>query len=74
MSEKNYTTSDLAFAAYLMLRGYKLITCDRTDAGKFNFVFEDPAGDASSLLVEYLSSDFCKFDTNLKNLKKMLYR
>lgn len=68
-----YETSDLAIAAYLMLHDFKLLDASRLPSGKFKFVFEDPDGKAKSKAVEFLSSDCCKFDTHIKNLKKLLY-
>jgi len=68
-----YETSDLAIAAYLMLHDFKLLDASRLASGKFKFVFEDPKKQAKSKAVEFLSSDCCKFDTHIKNLKKLLY-
>ena len=68
-----YETSDLAIAAYLMLHEFKLKDAGRLSTGKFKFVFEDPDKNARSKAVEFLSSDCCKFDTHIKNLKKLLY-
>lgn len=68
-----YETSDLAIAAYLMLHNFKLVDAGKLPTGKFRFVFEDPNDQARSKALEFLSSDFCKFDTHVKNLKKLLY-
>ena len=68
-----YETSDLAIAAYLMLHDFKLVDAGKMPSGKFRFVFEDPSNQAKSKAVEFLSSDCCKFDTHIKNLKKLLY-
>ncbi|MBG17564.1 MAG: hypothetical protein CMB77_04350 [Euryarchaeota archaeon] len=73
MSDARYITSDIAIAAYLMLRGLRLLTASREVSGKFKFEFEDSKKEAQSLAVEYISSEFCVFDTHLKNLKKLLY-
>lgn len=72
-SSKTYETSDLAIAAYLMLKGFNLLDAGRHPSGKFKFVFEDPDDNARIKAVEFLSSDCCKFDTHIKNLKKILY-
>tara|TARA_Y100001970_G_scaffold179795_1_gene218914 strand:- start:4069 stop:4239 length:171 start_codon:yes stop_codon:yes gene_type:complete len=56
-----------------MLRGLRLLTASREVSGKFKFEFEDSKKEAQSLAVEYISSEFCVFDTHLKNLKKLLY-
>ena len=68
-----FETSDLAIAAYLMLHDFKLVDACRLPTGKFRFVFEDPDQKAKSRAVEFLSSDCSKFDTHIKNLKKLLY-
>ena len=68
-----YETSDLAIAAYLMLHEFKLVDAGKLTSGKFRFVFEDTDKKAKSKAVEFLSSDCSKFDTHIKNLKKLLY-
>ena len=68
-----YETSDLAIAAYLMLHNFKLVDAGKLPTGKFRFVFEDPNNQAKSKAVEFLTSDCSKFDTHIKNLKKLLY-
>tara|TARA_B100000282_G_C31578649_1_gene420021 strand:- start:235 stop:447 length:213 start_codon:yes stop_codon:yes gene_type:complete len=69
----NYTTSDIAIAAYLMLKGFKLLSATREASGRFKFDFDDSNNEAKGYAVEYISSEFCRFDTHLKNLKKLLY-
>ena len=73
MTDTIYVTSDIAISAYLMLRGLKLLSATRETTGRFRFEFEDPKGEAKSLVVEYITSEFSAFDTHLKNLKKLLY-
>ena len=68
-----YTTSDLPLAAFLMMRGLKLVSAARVN-NKFEFVLEDPDDLGNSLAIEYINSEFGKFDTYLRALKKMLYR
>ena len=70
---KTYETSDLAIAAYLMLHNFVLIDASRLPSGKFSFIFEDPDSKAKKRAVEFLSSDCCKFDTHIKNLKKIIF-
>ncbi len=76
MSEKEeniYTTSDIGIAAYLQLRGVKLVECKRLESGKFYFKFADLQSTCQQLSLEFLDSDFCKFDNNVRNLKKILF-
>jgi hypothetical protein len=68
-----FTTSDIGIAAYLQLKGFKLTECRRLDTGKFHFVFKDPEQECQSSSLEFLDSDFCRFDNNVRNLKKILF-
>lgn len=68
-----FTTSDIGIAAYLQLRGFKLKACKRLDTGKFHFSFEDLQDECQDTALEFLDSDFCKFDNNVRNLKKILF-
>jgi len=69
-----YITSDLALAGFLMMRGLKLLDASRISGGRFNFVFDDPNSEGTSLAVEYVNSEFCKFDNHVRNLKKIIYK
>ena len=69
-----YLTSDLGIAAFLKLKGIKLIDCKRLDSGRFHFSFDDPNNECQSLAMEFLESDFCKYDNITRNLKKLLFR
>ena len=74
MSEENiYTTSDIGIAAYLQLKKIKLLECKRLESGKFYFKFSDLESNCQQLSLEFLDSDFCKFDNNVRNLKKILF-
>lgn len=70
---QTYETSDLAIAAWLMLHDFKLLDAGREPSGKFRFVFDDPKKEAKIKAVHFLSSDCCKFDTHIKNLKKIIF-
>lgn len=69
-----YNTSDIALAAYLMMRGLKLTVAERENSGRFKFVFDDPAGKATILAVDYINSEAAKFDAHVKNLKNILFK
>ena len=75
MTEKHevFTTSDIGISAYLQLLGYKLVVCERLESGKFHFEFHDPNSECRLKSLEFLESDFCKFDNNVRNLKKILF-
>ena len=68
-----YKTSDLALAAYITMKGLKLVSASKLPSGNFNFEIEDPDENAQSLAIEYVGSDFCQFDNKIRALKKLLY-
>ena len=71
MSDK--TTSNLGFAAFLMLKGYVLVSQPMRDAqNKFLFCFNINQEVANNLYYEYLNSEFNKFDNNVVTLKRTL--
>ena len=72
-TQNTYSTSDIGIAAYLQLQGYRLLECSRGPTGIFNFVFLDPNSECPSRSLEFLESDFCKFDNIVRNLKKILF-
>ena len=67
----SYTTTDLSLAAFLKLRGLKLLKASKTGTGRFEFIFEDN-GQADSLALEFTNSEFSAYDANLRALKKMI--
>ena len=66
-----YTTSDIGLASFLMLRGAKLISAS-LGRGSYEIVFDSPSGLCDSLAVEYINSEFLKYDTYSKNLRLLL--
>ena len=72
--KNTYVTSDIGIAAYVMMRGLKLISASRGKSGRFEFVFEDPQNQGLVLSVEYANSESAKFDAHMKNLKNILYK
>jgi hypothetical protein len=64
------TTDDLAFSAYLKLKGHRLIKSDQR-APKVIFTFEIE-GDPEQLKVDFVNSEFLQFYNELRNLKKMV--
>ena len=67
-----FRTSDLGFAAFLMINNFKLISASKA-SGRFVFEFDDPDGKANSVSVEYLNSEFPRYDNAVRTLKKLLY-
>ena len=68
-----YITSDLPIAAWLKMKGFRLIDARRTDRGQFMFEFEDVDGAAHFAAVDFINSCCSKFDAEIRNLKKLLY-
>ncbi len=64
-------TDDLAFSAYLKMKGYHLIRSDQKNS-KSTFVFAIGAQDVNSLKVQFINSEFLSFYNELRNLKKLI--
>ncbi len=73
MDEKVFITSDLPLAAYLVINNLTLQKARKMSGGKFEFVLNDPEGIAPQLSIDYINSDFCKFDNTIRSIKKILY-
>lgn len=70
ITEHHITTDDLAFSAYLKMKGYHLIKSDRKRS-KTLFTF-DVRENTENLKVKFINSDFVRFYNELRNLKKMI--
>jgi len=64
-------TDDLAFSAYLKMKGYHLIKSNQKKS-KSTFVFAIGTEDANSLKVQFINSEFLSFYNELRNLKKLI--
>ena len=64
-------TDDLAFSAYLKMRGYPLIKSNNHQSKK-HFVFNIEQNEAESLKIEFINSEFLNFYNELRNIKKIL--
>ena len=69
-----FDTNDIALASYLMLRGLVLKSADVSPTGKYIFIFEDPTDMALSMSIDFINSECCKFDNQMRNLRKILNR
>ena len=65
-----YETADLGIAAFLIIRGQKLLLAERTHS-RYSFVFLGKQ-ECQKLAVGYLNTDFARFDAALKNLKNLI--
>jgi hypothetical protein len=70
ITNNQITTDDLAFSAYLKMKGYPLIRSDQKKS-KSTFTFEVD-GNIEELKVEFINSQFVRFYNELRNLKKMI--
>jgi hypothetical protein len=69
-----FETSDIGVAAYVMMKGLRLLDASRDHRGRFKFVFEDPSKLGQKLSVDFVNSEAAKFDAHIKNLKNILYK
>ena len=75
MLATKYSVSNLGFAGFLILRGFKLVgKPEKGEQGRFVFFFEIEKDLCDQLLTEYCSGDFARFDNIIVNLKRMLPR
>lgn len=72
--KKSYITSDIAIAAYLMMKGMTLKDANRERNGRFRFEFEDPQDLGNKYAIEYVNSESAKFDSHVKNLKNIIFK
>jgi hypothetical protein len=70
IKNNHITTDDLAFSAYLKMKGYHLLKSDQKKS-KSTFIFDVGTEDANSLKVEFINSEFLSFYNELRNLKKL---
>jgi hypothetical protein len=71
-SKNIYSTSDLALAAYLKLKGLKLVGAKKNNK-RFDFTFEDPDDRAGEIALEFVNSDMRRYDDEIRSLKKIIY-
>tara|TARA_B100001123_G_scaffold437566_1_gene570023 strand:- start:2845 stop:3081 length:237 start_codon:yes stop_codon:yes gene_type:complete len=72
-SVNTYKTHDMAIAAFLLMKGKKIIDAS-TDkhSGKYIFLFDDEDADAKSLSLEFLSSECFLYDSFIRMLRGMI--
>lgn len=68
---KEFKTPDIGLASYILLKGGKLISASRGRGG-YDIVFENENSFCEVCSVEYLNSDFTKYDMYSKNLRILL--
>lgn len=73
MQEKQsdvFETADLGMAAFLLVKGCHLLVAGR-EKNRYSFVFEGQQK-CAALSLEYVNSEFARFDASLKNLKSLI--
>ena len=60
IKNNHITTDDLAFSAYLKMKGYHLIKSDQNKS-KRTFTFKTSNEDAELLQMEFINSEFLNF-------------
>ena len=69
----DYKTNDLAVAAYLLMRGKKLLdTSVEPITGKYVFLFEDSDNNARAIAIQFLSSECFIYDSYIRMLRGMM--
>jgi len=75
MNTTEYKTDDLAFAAFLKVKGYGLLKAEKLNPterkSKRIFFFKVPEGKIEGLRLEFVNSDFLKFYHEILGLKKL---
>jgi hypothetical protein len=68
------SVTSLSIAAFLMMKGIKLVSGKRSaeDSREFEFIFEDPKGQIEQLSIEFLSSECRKFDDSVRHLRSLV--
>lgn len=70
MSDNRFETDNLSLAAYLKMKG-KTMTGYEPAKAKVVFYFDNAAGDCDRLYVEFLNSECKRFDSEVRDLKKL---
>ena len=75
MNQSEHRTEDLAFAAFLKVKGHELLRAEKVNPGdkrsKRIFIFKVPEEEIEGLRLSFVKSDFLKFYHEILNLKKL---
>jgi len=67
-----YETSDLALAAFLLMKGLKLFSAQKDQGGRYLFRINDPDGVANGFEIDFINSDCAIYDHHLRTLRSIL--
>jgi hypothetical protein len=76
MNEKVFFESDLGAAAFLIVRGFRLLELVGTEGQRYRFCFEDTEGKAANAVMSYLQGESVSGRELIaaeKSLKSLLY-
>lgn len=65
-------TTELALAAYLQVKGYKIKEIKSDGNGQAVFIFENTP-ELQQDIVGYSNSEFARFEASLRALRKIVY-
>jgi hypothetical protein len=68
-----FITNDLSVAAYLLVKGYKILVAEKEQSGKFRFEIEDHDGEAARVSLQFLHSECFSYDGCVRMLRSMLH-
>ena len=71
--KKTYKTHDLSVAAFLLMKGQKLIEASRDSrSGKYIFEFDDKNEECRVISIDFLSSECCVYDGFIRTLRGLV--
>jgi hypothetical protein len=68
----SFSTNDLSFAAYLRMRGCKLVSARRLGR-TYKFTLDLNGEAADHYKIEFINSEATKFDASVRDLKKIIF-
>jgi len=68
-----FNTRDLCMAAYLTeICGLELVSGQRNRHGDFEFAIRDPEAKAKGFAVDWVNSEFPRFEDQIQRLKRLI--
>lgn len=72
MPEKEYVTNDMSFAAYLMMRGFRVLAAQRLGKS-YKFIMDVQDNNGERLMLDFVNSESNRFDQAVRDLKRILF-
>jgi hypothetical protein len=67
-----FSTNDLSFAAYMIMRGAQLLSAKRFGKS-YKFTLKLTVANAQELKIAYINSESARFDAAVRDLKTILF-